>query len=114
MKLQTTIKIFSACFCVLIIFLLSTNPSALSPIFLTLPFLLLFLCLFLVIFLLMSFRQGNVQRNLWQSALLAAFPVILVAMQSLGQLSWRDAITILFIFTVIYVYLSRFASRTKA
>lgn len=107
MNVRNILKTLLICLGLLLVFIIGTRPSDLPPIFLIVPFLLVFIILFLGFLSIFKWRNVQGARSLWLSLLLAALPAILLAMQSLGQLSWRDTITILFIFIVIYAYVSR-------
>lgn len=107
MSIRNILKALLICVGLLVVFLVSTRPSSLSPIFLIVPFLLVFIILFLGFLSIFKWRKVQGSRSLWLPLLLAALPTILLAMQSLGQLSLRDIITILFIFIVVYAYVSR-------
>lgn len=108
MKTGRIFKTMGLCLIALVLFLVSTRPAQLPPVLLVVPFLLLFICLFLLLLGLFSLKSSvNNKRSIGTSLLLAATPTVLIAFQSLGQLSWRDAITVLLIVSVVYAYLSR-------
>jgi DMSO reductase anchor subunit DmsC len=95
-----------------IIFLLSTNPQKLSPILLIIPFVLCFLSLFLAIVFVTTFMARNSQPSLKRksfffSILLAGYPVMLVLLQSIGQLSSRDVVTLTLLCIVSGFYITR-------
>jgi hypothetical protein len=91
---------------------LSTNPQRVSPLFLALPLLIFFVALFLTLLALMSSfarqRGHHLSRNMIVAAsVTAAFPALLLLLQSIGELSLRDIITLILIIIVLGVYLSK-------
>jgi hypothetical protein len=101
------VKLAGICFIVFLGFVLTTRPSDLPAPLLVVPFLLLFLGLLLVSYVLLNGLRVMKGRSLQFALLVAGFPTVLLALQSVGQLSWRDLITITVLFGVGYVYLSR-------
>lgn len=88
--------------------LFATQPSSVPPIVLILPFIIIFLVLTTMIAMLLGWRKGRVGvKQLQIGALGAAFPTLLLVLQSVGQLTIRDALTIFVLFVVTYFYLYR-------
>jgi|ERR1035437_274837 hypothetical protein len=104
---------------VLALFLMLTNPRSTMSVILIIPFVLLFIANFLVVIpILRKFnsRKVNVNTSMLSnrtrqtSVLIAGFPVILLILQSIGQLTPKDIITSLIIFILIYFYIIRTSS----
>ena len=104
---------------VLALFLMLTNPRSTMSVILIIPFVLLFIANFLVVIpILRKFnsRKVNVNTSMLSnrtrqtSVLIAGFPVILLILQSIGQLTPKDIITSLVIFILIYFYIIRTSS----
>lgn len=99
-------------FCVLALILFTvTNPSHVPPAVLVLGFFVLF-GIFYSGFRLIGRVTGLKERlsRLQYNGLLigvAALPVMLLALQSIGQLTIRDTITLAIIFVAGYFYISR-------
>lgn len=96
---------------ILLLFLLLTDPQELSPWLLALPFGLLFL-------ILLSACLGALQRygmerpkRLRISVSVASVVVILLALQSLGQLTVRDVLVLCLFFGISYIYVARLGVR---
>lgn len=89
--------------------LLFTNPTKLPSILLIVPFILIFTAIWTYSFKL--FQKSNVSklRSVRLSLVLAGLPVSLLLLQSIGQLTMRDIITILAFFGLAYFYISRLA-----
>jgi phosphate/sulfate permease len=98
-----------------IIFFSVTNPARVPPIVFMIGFGLLLGIVYCGVRLIA--RLGNLKARL-TSAQYAGFvfsatvvPVLLIALQSLGQLTVRDAVTLLLIFGIGYFYISRMSAR---
>ncbi len=98
--------------------LLVVNPAKLSIIFLVVPFILLFFGLYytlLFIFILWQ-RQKAAELSLNERRLAkvcSVFIVILIVLQSLGQLTVRDVATLLLVFVIGYFYILRGSKQQK-
>jgi hypothetical protein len=99
-----------ASFLILVALLLSTQPNTLPSIVLIVPFVLIFVFIWTISF--MTFRKYAVSklRSVRLSLVLAGLPVSLMLLQSIGQLTIRDVITILLFFSLAYFYISRLAA----
>ncbi|MGZ6004996.1 MAG: hypothetical protein ACXWLH_02495 [Candidatus Saccharimonadales bacterium] len=90
-----TIVVAYAC---LLIFLFSTDPRKLAVGWLILPFLLLFICLFLSIFYVVDWlrpnQSSNSRKKIISTAVLAALPATMLLLDSVDQLTIRDALLI--------------------
>ena len=91
-----------------------TNPQNSPALILITPFIGIFVILF---FLINGYMKARVKgqpiqvrkRATAMAALLSLVPVILAALASLGQLTLRDAITIVVLGLVLAFYISRFS-----
>lgn len=92
-------------------FLVFLNPGGLPVVLLIVPFLLLFVALYLLWQLVRRIRvvyfayDGTVHRHL--GAVVCSTLVLLLVLQSLGQLTLRDVITVGIIIGLGYIYLGR-------
>jgi hypothetical protein len=100
-------KLAGACLAVLLVLLLTTQPAQLPAPMLIVPFMLLFLFLTPVLYGACRARGVSKGRGVGVSLLLAGMLVVLLALQSVGQLSWRDAVIIVVLFGVTYIYVTR-------
>ena len=91
------------------ILLFTTNPQKMPLPVLILPFILMFVLLWLLLRMLMRyFYPLTPKRKLdFFAALLSAFPVVCFLLQSVGQFSSRDFITLTALFVVLWFYLNR-------
>lgn len=97
------------CIAILFILLVTTQPSRLPSLMLVVPFVLLFTAIWYFSF---SVFQGNNMTRLRSARLslvLAGLPVSLLLLQSIGQLTVRDIVTIFAFFALAYFYISRLA-----
>ena len=105
--MSRSVKLIIACTAGLLLLMISTQPGRLPSIMLILPFLLVFVVL--VLLCIRVFRwQGLPQgKSIRLGFIGATLPVLLLVLQSLGQLTIRDFLTILALFVITYFYLSR-------
>lgn len=96
---------------ILLLLLSTTNPQSLPSIALVLPFVLLFAVLASGLAFLLGLMGGSGRARLRFSLLGGAVPVVLLVLQSLGQLTVRDALVIFALFVVAYFYVSRLGMR---
>ncbi|HET8670804.1 MAG TPA: hypothetical protein VFM05_09325, partial [Candidatus Saccharimonadales bacterium] len=73
------------------------------------PFLLLFLFLLSLASFLLQKRRMSTRRSIKIGMLCATVPVTLLILQSIGQLTLKDVLTIGALFIVSYFYMSRFS-----
>lgn len=94
-----------------------TNPATLPPATLMLAFFIMFGVLYFACKLTLGAIgvKDKLSPGLYTGVLLggAALPVLLLALQSLGQLTPRDTITLAVLYVAGYFYLSRTASPSK-
>jgi len=91
----------------LVIFVTCTNPAKLSSFLLIAPFALIFSALWGGGFLLLRKFDISRFRSSRLALLVAGVPVGLMLLQSIGQLTIRDFITILAFFAIAYFYIAR-------
>lgn len=91
------------------ILLFTTNPQRMPLPVLILPFILIFALLWLLLrMILRYFYPQTPKRKLdFFAGLLSAFPVVCLLLQSVGQFSSRDFITLAALFVVLWFYLNR-------
>lgn len=104
-------KITAGLFIVTVLFFAVTNPAKLPPIVLMIGFGLILATLYGIVRLLLV-MVGVKQRLKPQHYSLLVFsltvlPVLLIALQSLGQLTLRDGATLLLLFIIGFFYVSR-------
>jgi len=105
-KLHTAI----GCFVALLALLLGIDPNNVPSFVLVLPFILLFTLLLTGIAYFLE-RQGlDGKKSLKIAVLCASLPILLLVLQSIGQLTVRDVLTVGLLFIVSYFYVSRTAT----
>ena len=113
MKLKQQLITTSSTWGFLVLFMALFRPDKLPVVFLIVPFVLLFFALYSTWHLLDSvrrqyFAKGNTDRPRRRLGLSICISlVLLLVLQSLGQLTARDVITVLAIVALGYVYLGR-------
>ena len=110
MNLTRQAKFTAAAWMLLLAFLVLTEPVRLPVVALIVPFVLLFAALFGVWASAQQIRLHYSARGRPHSrlgAVICASVVLLLALQSLGQLSLRDVLTVLAIVAVGYFYSAR-------
>lgn len=106
MKRSTWLTVISST--ILLLFLLNTDPKSLPSIALVVPFVLLFGILSIGIYKTFTLYGLFAGRRFKAVLVGAAIPVVLLVLQSLGQLTIRDVMAIAAFFIVVYFYMSRF------
>lgn len=106
--MSRTVKMIGLSTVALFLLLLLTDPRELPSVMLVTPFLLLFMILALGISLLLRYYGLAAGKRLRMAMVMAAFPTLLLVLQSLGQLTVRDTLAIVALFGIAYFYLSRF------
>jgi hypothetical protein len=99
---------------VLLIILLSTNPQKLPAILLIVPFVLLFIIIYRIssiflkyYFTVLSGKKNN--KRSFFSGIIALVPVTILILQSIGQLTTRDVITLVILAGVGGFYVTKFS-----
>jgi Mn2+/Fe2+ NRAMP family transporter len=96
---------------ILLVLFMATNPANVPSFVLVLPFILLFVLLVCGIVLALKKRGMDPARSWRIGALIAAVPMTLLVLQSIGQLTVRDLLTIGALFLLSYFYIARTTAR---
>ncbi len=105
--MKKLIIISSACLVAVLLLFMTTDPNKTPSFVLMLPFVLLFVLLSTLITIVLR-AQGTAEgKSLKIGLVLAAVPLILLVLQSIGQLTIRDVLTIGILFVISYFYVSR-------
>lgn len=105
--MNKTTKIASLCIAALALLFVSTRPNQLPSLVLIVPFLLLFLLFFVLTKWALGKLGTHNQSRTSLALLIAALPTLLLALQSLGQLTVRDIVMLLALFIITYFYMFR-------
>jgi len=91
------------------ILLFTTNPQKMPLPVLIIPFILIFILLWLVLRIVLRYFYATTPKRKLSifAGLLSAFPVVCLLLQSVGQFSARDFITLAALFIVLWFYLNR-------
>lgn len=112
-KVLRAVKVLLPWMCTLLLLLLS-SPSKLPSAVLILPFLLLFIAIYTTALEILHLLRGGEQNRVVGmrasrprliSGLFAGFPVLLLVLQSIGQLTAWDVLTVVALFIVAYFYI---------
>lgn len=112
-KVLRVAKVLATWLCTVLL-LIVTNPAKLPSILLIAPFLFLFVSIYLTVKEVLSLMRGGDQQKIVGlrasrprliAALIAAFPVLLLVLQSIGQLTAWDVLTVVALFIVAYFYI---------
>jgi hypothetical protein len=113
MKTNTKVGLASLGFAICgVVYLFISNPQKLPPILLIPPFLLFYAALFLAIVCIAtlvgkSTRLAIGRKSFLLSLIFAAYPVMLLLLQSIGQLSSRDVVTLTLLLIISTFYVTR-------
>lgn len=99
--------ISSICLVAVLLLFMSTDPNKIPSFVLMLPFVLLFIVLSSLITVVLRTQGMADARSFRTGLVLAAVPLILLVLQSIGQLTLRDVLTIGILFAISYFYVSR-------
>lgn len=106
-------KLAGLCLLLLGSLLLTTNPQTLPAVVLILPFIFVFLIVFLTILSLGSGYKVLGAKLVRIAVFGAAFSTLILILQSLGQLTLRDVLTILALTLIAYFYMTRVTRRAR-
>lgn len=109
--MKSAFRITSVGSIILLVFLLATDPQRLPSVLLIVPFILLFIIIACGVALIPGLRGLPSSRMVKVGGTVAAVPVLLLVLQSLGQLTVRDVLAVVVLFGVAYFYMSRFGVR---
>ena len=109
MKLSRQLIYTMASWLILGMFLIFTQPDKLPVVFLIAPFLLIFAALYSLWVILRRFgmRYTRRERHRHLGVAVCTSVVLLLVLQSLGQLTLRDVMTVAAIVIIGYTYLGR-------
>lgn len=96
---------------VLLILVLTTDPTRLPSITLIVPFILLAIILWSSSFLILRSVGLSRARSIRLGLVIAGLPVGLLILQSIGQLTLRDVIVIFTFFGIAYFYIARLTAK---
>jgi len=114
MTMKGICKAIGCCLALLAILLFTTQPSRLPAAVLFLPFGLIFVALALLIALVIR-KRGHISIRTFRTAAVGAtLPVLLLVLQSVGQLTLRDALTLFILFGITYFYMSKVSARPRS
>src|SRR5882757_9421300 len=106
-------KLIAACMGILLLLMISTEPARLPSAVLVLPFLLIFSLILLVFVSVLRWGGLAMASSLRLGLMAASLPMLILVLQSLGQLTLRDLLTIVALFAITYFYLSRVTRQTS-
>jgi hypothetical protein len=116
--IHKTLKIVILCLALVALVSL-TDPNRLPSAASIIPFILIFLILYLSVMALFGSVRRETDRKIIGlkvvrprvvAVLVAGFPVLILVLQSIGQLSSRDALTAGAIFVLAYFYATKFST----
>jgi len=105
--MKRSLHILGGCFLALLIMFFGLDPNKIPSFALVLPFILLFALLFVGIAYLLELRGIGPKKRAKIAALCASLPILLLVLQSIGQLTVRDVLTMALLFVLSYFYISR-------
>jgi len=108
--MKRKLHIAAGCFIALAALFLGIDPNKVPSFMLVLPFILLFALLLSGISYLLEWQGVGSKKSLKVAGLCASLPILLLVLQSIGQLTLRDVLTVALLFVVSYFYVSRAAT----
>ncbi|HEY5667677.1 MAG TPA: hypothetical protein VIR03_00770 [Candidatus Saccharimonadales bacterium] len=102
--------IFGAlCFLGVLVLFSTTDPNKVPSFVLPVPFVLLFISLLVAAMWLLQKHGMGMSRSVRVGTLCASIPIVILVLQSIGQLTVKDVLTIVVLFAVSYFYIARSA-----
>jgi hypothetical protein len=106
--MKRTVKVIAIAGILLLALLGTTQPARLPSVILIVPFILMFAILALTIALLVAWRHENmIVKSIRFGCMVALLPILLLVLQSVGQLTLRDGLTLVALFGITYFYMSK-------
>lgn len=106
--MKKTARIIGSCLILLVLLLCTTQPERLPSAVLIVPFALMFVVLALTVALAIGWRHGGIgSKEIRAGCTAAVLPILLLILQSVGQLTMRDALTLFALFGIAYFYISK-------
>jgi hypothetical protein len=105
-----TLKVAIFCLLGLLTLFVTTEPQKLPSLILIVPFILIFTILCLVSFCVALKRGIRLRESVRVVLMIAALPTLLIVLQSLGELTPRDVLTVAALFVITYFYIVRLAN----
>lgn len=95
-------------FILLLILFFAVDPGRVPAFMLVLPFILLFVALLFLALYTFELKKGmGASKSMKLAVLCSALPILLLVLQSIGQLTLRDVITVALLFILSYFYIMR-------
>ena len=95
------------CLITVLLLFFTVDPDKAPSFVLVFPFILLFAILFMGFTYFLRKQGLDRHKSIKVSALCASMPMLLLVLQSIGQLTVRDVLTVMIIFFVSYFYIHR-------
>jgi Mn2+/Fe2+ NRAMP family transporter len=105
--MKRALCIAGGCFLALLVLFFGLDPNKVLSFVLVLPFILLFALLFVGISFVLETRGMGNRKSMKIAALCASLPILLLVLQSIGQLTVRDVLTVVLLFALSYFYILR-------
>jgi hypothetical protein len=108
--MKRSLFITGGCFAILLVLFFSVEPNKVPSFMLVVPFILLFILLVSSISSFLQKQGVEDKKGIKIAVLCAGLPMLLLVLQSIGQLTLRDVLAVLLLFGLSYFYLSRTAA----
>lgn len=110
--MKHSVKVAAISSIILLLILLNTDPQRLPAVVLIVPFALLFIALAAIIYVASGYLGLSRSVRFRAGMVGASAPVVIMVLQSLGQLTPRDTLVIFALFALVYFYMSRLGMKT--
>ena len=102
----TYLKLLTVCL-ILLAILVSTNPTKIPALYLIVPYILIFTIFHLISRAVLKRKNLNKRAEWLLASIFSVFITLLIVLQSIGQLVFRDVVTLILILIVAYFYITR-------
>ncbi len=108
--MKRSLLLSGVCLIAILALFMVADPNKVPSFVLMTPFVLLFIFLSSLVFAVLRGRGIPTARSVRVGVVLAAVPLILLVLQSIGQLTLRDVLTMAILLALSYFYISRSAT----
>jgi hypothetical protein len=105
--MKRSLYIAGICLLTLILLFTTVDPNRVPSFMLVLPFILLFILLVSFISFFLQQQGVDGKKGIKIAALCSCLPMLLLVLQSIGQLTMRDVLVVLLLFGLSFFYISK-------
>lgn len=105
--MKKALIVSALCLIAVVLLFSTTDPNKVPSFILPIPFVLLFVSVLILASWLLQHYGMAMRRSVRVGVLCAGIPILLLVLQSIGQLTLKDVLTIIVLFSISYFYVAR-------